>query len=190
MKGVLRSYTGIVQAGRDGVCFENLSVLILKQVAHLPVQYAGPSFFKGAAVFVRINTQAASFDSYALDLFIFEEVLEYPDGIGASADTCDDMVRQPSLFFKYLTSGLIAYDRLKITYHHRVGVWTGNSAYDIIGVTGVGYPVAYGIVHCVFESFRAAFNCMHFCSKQFHAKYIQLLACNVFGSHKYVTLQA
>jgi hypothetical protein len=52
------------------VGFENLTVFVLEEVAHLTVQHSGTSMEKRTAVFIGIDSQATCLDPDAADLFV------------------------------------------------------------------------------------------------------------------------
>src|SRR5687768_17149895 len=61
--GMLRTYARVIQACRNGMCFDDLPILILDQVRAIPVQHARPSFCKGGGMLIRLDSVPGRFHS-------------------------------------------------------------------------------------------------------------------------------
>ena len=140
-------------------------------------------------MFVGVQPQTARFDADAGGLFFFQEVGEDAHGVGAAADAGDDVVGQPILGFEDLGFGFVADDGLKVAHHHRVGVGPRDGADDVEGVAGVGDPVAYRVVHGVFEGLGAALDGVDLGAQELHPKDVEGLALHVLGTHEDFALQ-
>jgi len=110
-------------------------------------------------------------------------MIENAYSVGASPYTCDNFIGQFSFCFVELLSGFPANDALNIAYHHRVRMRSGNSAYDIEGISCMCNPVANGVIHGILEGARSALYSMNLCSEQFHSEDVGLLTGNVNCSH-------
>ena len=74
---------------------------------------------------------------------------------------------------------------LKIPYHHGVGMGTGDTSYYVKGVSHVRNPVSHGLVHGVFECFRARDHGPYLSTQKLHTEDIKLLAFRVLLPHVY-----
>src|ERR1043165_165279 len=104
----------------------NLSVGILKEIGHGPLQHTRRSSCKSRRMFSARDTQTARFNTAHLNLLIPDKRIEESDGIAPTTDAGDEAIRQPALFRQDLSPSLTSNDRLEITDHHRIGMGTQN----------------------------------------------------------------
>src|SRR5688572_18577527 len=86
--GMLRSDAGIIEARRDRMSFEDLSVVVLQKVSAIAVQNAGGTAGHRGGMTVRnVEPIAAGLDPIDRHRGLIEEGMEETHGIGAAADT-------------------------------------------------------------------------------------------------------
>ena len=65
-----------------------------------------------------------------------------------------------------------------------------NRAQHVVSRANVCHPIAHGFVDGIFQCLAAGGYRNHPCAQQFHSKYIQFLAANVFFTHIDIAFQA
>src|ERR1043166_9732290 len=99
----------------------NLSVGILKEIGHGPLQHTRRSSRKSRCMFSARDTQTARFNADHLHLLVPDKRMEEPYGIAATTDAGDEAIRQPAFCRQNLSPSFPTDDRLKISDHHRIG---------------------------------------------------------------------
>jgi len=82
---------------------------------------------------------------------IFVERMEEAHRVASSADTGHQIIRKPTLFLQDLLPGFPSDDRLKIPYHHRIGMRSDHRADEIIGVPDICDPIPNRLVDGIFQ---------------------------------------
>ncbi len=111
------------------------------------MQYARPTVTDGGGIFAQAAAASARFDSDDLDRAIGDERMESPDGIRATTDACDQYVWKASAFAQHLRTGFAADDGLQLPDQIGVGMRTHRRAEQVVGIQGVGHPIAQGLVN-------------------------------------------
>src|SRR3989304_9749837 len=117
---MLRSDCRVIQTGRYAVGREYLAVSILKHIGACSMENSYSTSLESCRMPSCINALPSSLDSYELNLFVAEELMEDSNGIAPAANAGDDAIRQAAFFFHYLFLCLHAYNALKVSHHHRV----------------------------------------------------------------------
>src|SRR5262249_26135951 len=97
--------------------WDDLTVGILQNVGKRSVQNAGASSGKPGGMIAELWTTATSLHTNHLDLLVFNEIVEEPNGIAATPNASHHNVGQPSFFLQDLYTDFAANDRLKIANH-------------------------------------------------------------------------
>src|SRR6185312_1654548 len=61
--GMLRTYARVIQACRNGMCFDDLPILILDEVSAIAVQHARSSLRQGGGMLIRLHPVSGCFHS-------------------------------------------------------------------------------------------------------------------------------
>ena len=100
---MLRADAGIIEAGRDGMAFEDLAVVVLQQIGAVAVQHAGLAAGHRRRMPVRhVEPVAAGLDPDHRDRGIVEKRVEQAHRVGAAADAGDQRVGQAPLALQHL----------------------------------------------------------------------------------------
>src|ERR1700757_1573404 len=87
-----------------------------------------------------LDAVTSRFESDQPHVWIIDERMEDPDGVGSPADARRDRVGQPAGLGLDLNAGLQADDALKITHHGREGMRSGGGAEAVVRGGGGGGP--------------------------------------------------
>ncbi len=136
----------------------------------------------------RVETFAGGLDPGQAHRVVAER-MEQAHGVGAAADTGDDLVGQAVEAREQLLARLGPDHLLEVAHHGRVGRRSGHRTDDVEGVAYVGHPVAQRLVHGVLERTRAALDGGHGRPEQTHAYHVQLLAADVFDTHVHLAIE-
>ena len=181
---VLGADAGIIEPGRDGVAFEDLSVVVLKQIGAVAVEHARTAAVHRSRVAVGdVEPVARRLDAVDLHAGVVQERMEQADGVGAAADAGHQRIGKTAFALQHLLAGFVADHRLEVAHHGRVRVRTGRRADQIVGGVDVGDPVAQGLVHGVLEGAQARCHRPDLGAEQLHAEYVGLLPLDVRGAH-------
>jgi hypothetical protein len=181
--GMLRTDTGIVQPGGNGVGFDDLPVGVLHQVGPVAMQHAGLAVAQRCGMPAGFQAVAAGLDAIHGHAGIVEERIEQADGIGSPADTGNQCIRQPPGHLQCLLARLAADDGLEVAHHGGIGMRPGNGADNVERVIDVGDPVAQCLVKRVLEGLRARLDRHDLRAHQLHAVDVDGLALDVLGAH-------
>src|SRR5690348_14143742 len=111
----------------------DLTVLVLQQIRHRPLQYARRSSRKPSGMFAAAYAETTGLDANHLDWFVIQKGVKEAYGIAASAHAGDEHIRQPTLRGKNLLTRFLADDGLKIADHHRIGMRAKHGAENVVG---------------------------------------------------------
>src|SRR5580698_3979207 len=167
-----------------------LAILILQQVRKRSLQYARRSSLKTSCVIAESMAAPAGFYSDQLHSFVFDEVVEDPDGVRSATDARDDCGRQFSLCLENLSPDLAPDHAMEVANHGGIRVRAENASQKIVSSADVGDPVAHGFVDGIFQRARSRFHATHFCPQQSHPEDIKLLASHVLRAHVHNALEA
>mmetsp|Transcript_13190 Transcript_13190/g.38309 ORF Transcript_13190/g.38309 Transcript_13190/m.38309 type:complete len:379 (-) Transcript_13190:449-1585(-) len=181
-EGMLRAYSGIVESRGDGARSRGLAFLGLKHIGLGSLKHAGGAEGKGSRV-QRVESLASCLHAHKLNFFIIDEGMEGPNGVAATADACDDDVRERPKLVEALTAGLLADDGLEVADDRGKGVRADGRANEVMSRFDVGHPVAKGLVDRVLEGPAAALHWHHLGTQGPHAEDVELLALAVDGTH-------
>ncbi len=187
---MLRSHTGIIQTSRNGISVTHLAVMVLQQIGFVAVQHADLPAVDACGMLGRVQAVTGCFYTEQGHFLFVAKCIKSSHRVGAATDTGDQRIGISPLHFADLLFYLQSDDRLKISYHHRIGVRPGGGADDVKSIAHTAHPVAHGFIHCVFKRGRAAFNRHDFRAQNFHAKNIGSLAADVFFAHEYFAFHA
>jgi hypothetical protein len=109
--------------------------------------------------------------------------MKQTDRVRAAANASDQNVRKAALRVKYLSAGLAADHRLKISDHQRVWMRSQSRAEQVIRRFYVRHPVTKRLVYSVFQGARTRIDRTHLSAQEPHAKDVQLLPPHVFSAH-------
>ena len=119
---------GIIQPSRDAVRELDLAELILQHVGARALQNPERAALKTRRMPACLNAFAAGFHTNHLHWLILEKRIKQSHRIRAAADTGDQHVRQPLLFFQDLPPRFIPDHALEIPHHQRIGMWPERTA--------------------------------------------------------------
>ena len=137
-----------------------------------------------------IDAATAGFDADEADAWFVKEFEESTDGVGASADTGDDIVWQTSFSAQNLLFGFDGDDAVEIADHHRIRVRTIGRPQNVMRLANVGDPVAHGLVDSLLERALAGLDAPDLGAHETHAVYVEGLAFHVYRAHVDDALQA
>src|SRR5690606_35265301 len=161
----------------------DLAILILQQIGPVAVKHARLAALERRAMLARVDALAGCFDAVNLHGRIIEEGMEKAHRIGAATDTGNDGIGQPPLALQHLCLCLAPDHGLEVAHHCRIGMGTGDSADQIVGVLDIRYPVPQRFVHRIFQRARAGSNRNNFRAEKLHAEDVRLLPFNVGCAH-------
>src|SRR5882724_247980 len=87
----------IVEARRNRMAFQNLSILVLQQISAVAVKDAGAATEDRSRMLAGRNAVTARFDADDFNAFIVEERMEETHRVRTAADAGDECVGQPAL---------------------------------------------------------------------------------------------
>ena len=99
---------------------------------------------------------------------IIDESMEDADRVGTATDAGGHSVRQAARLLQDLRPRLQSDDALEIADHRRERMRAGCGAEAVVGVVGVGHPVAERLVDGVFQRLRTGLDRHHFGAEQPH----------------------
>ncbi len=182
--GVFGTDTGVIQPRRDAEAFQNLPILVLKEVSAVAVQHTGATAGKaGTMLHLLVNALAARFDTNDPDRSVVQERIEEPHRVRSAADRGDDRVRQPTFGLVQLAAGFLADDRLEIAHHRRVWVGARHRSDAVERVTDIGDPVAQRVVHRVLQRASTRGDGDDFGAQKPHAEDIGCLSFDIVRAH-------
>nr|DAH99946.1 MAG TPA: hypothetical protein [Caudoviricetes sp.] len=188
---MLRTDTRVVQTCRDAVRLDDLTVLILKEIAVCAVQDAGRArAAEGLGVVAVRITASAALDAELLDIRIVTEIVERADGVAAAADARDEVVGLAAKRILRLCADLLADDLLEVAYHLGIRMRTDRRTDDIVGVRDVRRPVADRLTRRIFERTRAARHGDDRRPEEAHTEHVEPLTFDVDRAHEDVALHA
>ena len=122
---VHRPHTWIIQSGRDGEGFLDLSVIILHHQHLCTMQNTYCASMDGGCRIVGIPTVSASFSQYDFYALVIHIVIDGSCGVGASSDAGHEVVRiiASDLFFQ-LPFDFFGDHTLHSCHQVGVGVWS------------------------------------------------------------------
>src|SRR4051794_28598657 len=129
---MLRSDSGVIKTGRNRMSAQNLSVLVLHEVAVRAVENPRRPGGKGGGVLTRGESQTASFHSIKPNSGVLEKSIKEADGVRAPADTGDSNVRQAVVALQILGSCLITDDPVKLADHVGIRVRARGGSDDVM----------------------------------------------------------
>jgi hypothetical protein len=177
---VLGPYPRIVQAWGKGMGLENLSMFILEEGCHRPVQNSGGAVDESGRV---KPGAAAGFNSEKVDVEISDESSEQPDRIGATPNTCHGHVGKPTHLFHDLSSRLLADHCLEFANQPRIRVWPDGRSEEVIGPIRVCDPRPECLVDCGPQCLISCCDKHQVGSEQKHSVDVRSLALGVNRSH-------
>ena len=140
----------------------NLAILIFHQISTVTMQHTRTAFTQRRSVIVAVQPQTAGFNTVHSHFGMFDVRVEQTDRIGTTANAGNQRIRLAAELLNTLTLYFAADHTLEITHQHRVRVRPRRGTDDVESIIDVGYPVAHGFVHGVFQGFGAGFNRFHF----------------------------
>ena len=182
-EGVLRPDARVVQAGRDGMGFDDLPVVVADHVGAVTVQHADTAGRQRGSMASGLDAIARRLGTDDAHAGIIEEGMEQADGIAAAADAGGDRIRQAAVVGQHLRARLAPDHGVEVAHHARIRIGAGDGADDVEGVVHVGDPVAHRFVQRVLQRGRAAGHRHHRRAEQLHAVDVDLLPLDVGGAH-------
>src|SRR5262249_20755832 len=143
------------------------------------LEYAELAAFESSRVVTALDAVAAGLDADQTHLRLLEKIEEEPDGVRATADTRDHLVRQPALGREDLLARLLADHAVKIAHHHRIRVRAERRAEDVVRAAHVRDPIAHRLVDRFLERLLAGLDAAHLGTHEPHAKHVQRLPLHV-----------
>src|ERR1700728_5474385 len=131
--------------------FDGLPVLVLQQKRERSLKRAGRAAGECRGVTAGFDAVAGRFEADQSDAGVVEERVKYADRVGSPADACGDGVGQSARLILDLHARLESDNPLEVTTHRREGMRSGGGAETVVGVVGVGNPVAERLVDGVLE---------------------------------------
>ena len=102
---VFGANTRVIQTRRNRVGLDNLAVFVLQQIRLGAVQHPDSTCHQGRGVFSAGDAAAARLDAHNLHSVIVYKRVENADGVRASADTGQHVIRQTTKLFERLATG-------------------------------------------------------------------------------------
>ena len=121
---VLRADTRVIKTGTDGMGFLHLTVLVLQEKTHRPVQHTNPTFRNGGCVATGGHAVTCGFHTDQPHIRAFNEGMEQTHRIRSSADAGHQHIRKPSERFPALLPRFLTDHSVKVAYQHRIGMRT------------------------------------------------------------------
>ena len=188
--GVLRPDTRIVEAGRNGIYFVDLPLVILAENRFHAVEDTDAAFGNRRGVEFRVDALAGSFAADEPYRFVADEVVEHAHGIAAAADAGQHGCRKLSFPFQNLRPRFLADDGLEVADHHREGMGPHGRTDDVMRVVYAADPFAHRFVDRILEDLRSRGDGVDLRAQQLHAVYVQGLPYRIFFAHKDFAFQA
>ena len=182
-EGVLRADARVVETRGDGVRLDGLPVLVLQQVGVGTLERTRRTAGEGRGVSAGLDPVAGGLVSDEPHPGIVEERVEDPDCVGTPTDTGGYGVGQAPGSGADLRAGLESDDALEVAHEHRERVRARRGAEAVVGVVGVGHPVAQGLVDRVLEGLRPRRHRHHPRAEQAHPGDVESLARGVDCAH-------
>ncbi|CRK52028.1 conserved hypothetical protein [Rhodococcus sp. RD6.2] len=180
---VFRPHAGVVEAGRDRMRLDGLTVVVLQQVGVRAVQRARRSARDRRCMTSGLHTVTACLESDQLHGRVVDEGVEDADRVGAAADARGDGVRQPAGQRAHLCAGLEADDALEVADHRRERMRARRSAEAVVRVVRVGDPVAQRLVDRVLEGRRSGDRGDDLAAEEAHPCDVERLPLGVHLTH-------
>ena len=188
-EGMLGTCGGVVQAARVGVDRGRISVFVGQHDGLEAVHDALGAVGDGGRVVAQLGPPAQGLDADQLD-GVRQEGREHADGVGASAHTGRDLVRQVAGLGPELVPGLLADAELEIADHEGEGMGACGRA-DAVDRVLVFFSIGHkGGVHGLLEGLEAEADRDHVGSEQLHAGHVGRLLGDVDLAHIDVALES
>ena len=187
--GMLRPYARVIQPSRHRVRVHDLPVGILHQIGAVAVEHTGSTRCQRRRVLIGGDTVATGFYPVHGDVLILKKWMKQADRVGTAADAGHQRVRQTAGKLQGLRPRLAPDDTLEITHQHRIRVRPGHCADNVKGVIDIGYPVAHGFIHSVFQRARARRYRNDLRAQQLHSINIERLTVDILLTHKHLAFQ-
>mmetsp|Transcript_9374 Transcript_9374/g.23303 ORF Transcript_9374/g.23303 Transcript_9374/m.23303 type:complete len:281 (-) Transcript_9374:353-1195(-) len=182
-EGVLRPDPWVVQAGADAVGLDDLTVVVLEELAEGAVQDARLAVGERGRVLVRIQAVAGRLHSDEPHVVVLHEIVEEAHGVAATADARHENVGLGAELFQALLPRLLADAGVEISHHHRVRVGAGHGSKDVVCSLHIGHPISDGFAGSVLEGGRAGRDRAHLRAQKTHPEHVQRLALHVLRTH-------
>ncbi len=163
--------------------FDGLAVFVLQQVGERPLERAGRATGEGRRVPTGLDAVAGRLVADQPHAGIVDERVEDADRIRSAADAGGHRVGQPARLVEHLRAGLQPDHPLEVTHHHRERVRSGRGAEAVVGVVGVGDPVAERLVDGVLQGLGPRLDRHHAGAQQPHPRDVERLARGVDRTH-------
>src|SRR5712692_6606100 len=189
-EGVLGTYPGIVEPGRDRVRVEDLAVAVLQEVRVRAMKHARAPGHQRGRVLPAPDPRAGGLDPDQGNVLVVEERREHADGVGAASDARDHNVWELPVHRQVLIAGLIADHTLQVADHLRVRVRAHDRPDDVMGGAHVRHPVANRLGGRVLQRLGPARDLPDLGPQQLHAPDVHRLPAHVLRAHVDRTLEA
>ena len=178
---VLWAHSRIVEAGTDGLGFEDLPEFVLHKIRLRAVDHARDSTSDCGA--------PGGLDTDQLRVRIHEPG-EDPDCVRATAHAGGDHIRGGTEDGLALLAGLVTEDLVEGPHHPGIRVGAHHGPEAVVGLLDGGLPVPHGLVDGVLERPAPTHRRLHLGAEQLHAKDIEFLAPDVDLAHVDAALHA
>ena len=136
-----------------------------------------------SGVSARVYAITAGFCAYQPDRLVFDEGMENPDSVTATADTGYDAIRQATELLDMLFPCFAADNGLKVPYYQGIWVLSNRGTEKIVSGFNISNPIAYRLIYRILERSCAAGDWPHLRTEQFHPEHIQRLTMYIFLAH-------
>ena len=181
--GVLRSHSGVIQAGTDAVGQLHLAKFILQQVGAGALKNSEGATLEAGSVAPCLNSFPSGLHTDHLDVFIVKERVKEPNGIGSAAHTGYQKIGQAAFLLKNLAAGLVPNNPLKVADHQGIRVCAVGGAENVMGAPDIRDPVPHRLVDRLFQGLLSGFDGYHLSPEHFHPIDVQSLTLAIDGTH-------
>ena len=189
--GVHGSDARVVEAGRDGECLLDLSVVGLHHQRACAVDDALGATVNGGCRVVGVDAVAACFGKHNLHAVVVDIVIDRSGSVAATTHAGDEIVGIVTSYLLFeLPLDLFADDALHLRHDVGVGVRAHRGTDEVEGILGMAAPVADCFRAGIGERHVSGGHRMHLCAKHLHALHVGMLSLHVGLAHEDLAVHA
>ena len=181
---VLGADARIIEAGRNRVDVERLSVVVLQARS---CSCRAARLWRRTTACWRVlpepDPRPPASTPVSATVFVVDEWIKHAGRVRPAADAGDDFVRQSAQIVQALLPRFAADHGLEVADDHREGMRADDGAQDVVRVGHRGHPVAHGFVDRVAQRAGAGGDRAHLGSQHPHVEDVEPLAADVFLAH-------